>query len=230
MSSYVVKGESLAAIAAAIREKTGSTEKLTLSEMPEAILNIQAGEVTYIPLEYIESTGVQYFNTGFVPNSNTRIVLDIAATRITSGIFFGARGTTGSAMADSYSLNMSSGNEFVTSYGREFNLAIAPTDTERHVWDKNKNRVLMDGTQKIVHAEQTFACNYDACLLAINNAGTPGYAPAAAKLYGCRIYDDGVLVRDYVPCRRKSDSAVGLWDKVHDVFCENAGSGEFLLG
>ena len=40
MASYVVKGESLTAVADAIREKTGSTEPLGLAEMPEAILGI----------------------------------------------------------------------------------------------------------------------------------------------------------------------------------------------
>lgn len=44
MANYVVKGESLTAVADAIREKTGSTEPLGLVEMPEAIRNIQADD------------------------------------------------------------------------------------------------------------------------------------------------------------------------------------------
>ena len=44
MTNYVVKGESLTAVADAIREKTGTTEPLGLVEMPEAIRNIQAGD------------------------------------------------------------------------------------------------------------------------------------------------------------------------------------------
>lgn len=44
MASYVVKGESLTAVADAIREKTGTTEPLGLVEMPEAIRNMQAGD------------------------------------------------------------------------------------------------------------------------------------------------------------------------------------------
>ena len=44
MANYIVKGESLTAVADAIREKTGTTEPLGLVEMPEAIRNIQAGD------------------------------------------------------------------------------------------------------------------------------------------------------------------------------------------
>ena len=40
MANYVVNGESLTAIAAAIREKTGNSAKLSLAEMPDAIRSI----------------------------------------------------------------------------------------------------------------------------------------------------------------------------------------------
>lgn len=40
---YLVQGASLTAIADAIRAKDGSTDKLTLAQMPEKITNIQTG-------------------------------------------------------------------------------------------------------------------------------------------------------------------------------------------
>ena len=40
---YLVQGASLTAIADAIRAKDGSTDKLTLAQMPEKITSIQSG-------------------------------------------------------------------------------------------------------------------------------------------------------------------------------------------
>lgn len=36
--------------------------------------------------------------------------------------------------------------------------------------------------------------------------------------YFCKIYDDGVLIRDYVPVKRNSDNVVGIYDLVNDTF------------
>lgn len=53
-----------------------------------------------------------------------------------------------------------------------------------------------------------------------------------AKLYTMEIYDidNTTLLREFVPCYRKSDSVAGLYDLVNDVFYTNAGSGTFVVG
>ena len=47
------------------------------------------------------------------------------------------------------------------------------------------------------------------------------------RLYYLKMYTDGVLVRDFVPAKRDSDSVIGLWDKVTETFFENIGTGAF---
>ena len=37
-------------------------------------------------------------------------------------------------------------------------------------------------------------------------------------MYSFKVYDNGTLVRDLVPCKRDSDSTVGAYDIVNDVF------------
>jgi UDP-glucose 4-epimerase len=50
----------------------------------------------------------------------------------------------------------------------------------------------------------------------------------------CKIYyakfrnTDGTPIREFIPVRRLSDGAVGLWDKVTEEFYGNAGTGEFI--
>lgn len=41
---------------------------------------------------------------------------------------------------------------------------------------------------------------------------------------------DGTAIRDFVPCYRKSDSVVGLYDLVEGKFYTNAGTGTFSMG
>jgi len=49
--------------------------------------------------------------------------------------------------------------------------------------------------------------------------------------YGLKAWDgDGVLKMDLVPARRKSDSAVGVYDIVRDRFFVNEGTGSFVGG
>lgn len=53
----------------------------------------------------------------------------------------------------------------------------------------------------------------------INNS-TAGNADEhfLGKLYTFKIYDDGALIRDFVPAKRDSDNVAGLYDIVNDVF------------
>ena len=46
------------------------------------------------------------------------------------------------------------------------------------------------------------------------------------NLYSCQIYDNGTLVRDFVPCINGSGE-VGLYDLVGKQFYGNAGTGVF---
>jgi hypothetical protein len=57
-----------------------------------------------------------------------------------------------------------------------------------------------------------------------------------AKLYYFKLYSkaskesQGVLVRDMMPCKRKSDNKVGLLDKVNNVFYVSPNGVEFVGG
>lgn len=55
------------------------------------------------------------------------------------------------------------------------------------------------------------------------------------KLYGCQIEENGVLLRDFVPCYIKDSIstplwAIGLYDTVGEQFYHNLGSVPFLVG
>jgi hypothetical protein len=62
----------------------------------------------------------------------------------------------------------------------------------------------------------------------MNNAGSAIWY-GSIKLYACQIYDNGTLVRDYVPCVNPNGTG-GLYDKVSGEFFANAGAGSFTVG
>ena len=49
------------------------------------------------------------------------------------------------------------------------------------------------------------------------------------KLFSCQIYDNGTLIRDYLPCLDK-DGVACLYDKVSETYFYNQGTGEFIAG
>ena len=68
----------------------------------------------------------------------------------------------------------------------------------------------------------------DLYIFAVHYGGTVGNAGeySTAKLYGLKIYSNGVLMRDYVPGIK--DNVVGLYDRVNDKFV-SSGSGTPLV-
>lgn len=50
------------------------------------------------------------------------------------------------------------------------------------------------------------------------------------RLFSFKVYREGHLHIDLVPCYRTSDRVAGMYDIVNDVFYTNAGTGEFLVG
>lgn len=50
------------------------------------------------------------------------------------------------------------------------------------------------------------------------------------KLYKAKCIIDNTLVRDFIPCYRKSDNEIGLYDLVNNTFYTNSGTGTFLKG
>ena len=53
---------------------------------------------------------------------------------------------------------------------------------------------------------------------------------SSIKLYYLKIYDNNNLIRDYIPCIRKSDSEVGLYSLVDNEFYKNEETENFIKG
>ena len=50
------------------------------------------------------------------------------------------------------------------------------------------------------------------------------------KFYSFKAFKDGEVVSELVPCYRKSDNVIGLYDKIRKIFLINDHAGTFLKG
>ena len=53
---------------------------------------------------------------------------------------------------------------------------------------------------------------------------------SSIRMYKYKIWDNNILVRNFVPVIRKSDNVAGMYDIVTKQFFENAGTGTFNYG
>lgn len=187
----------------------------------------------FIRVEYIESNGTQYVDTGFMPNQNTQIVVDFESGGVPADYngslasLFGARN---SASSNAFAVWIKDDNAY-PQYGNvnySGNGSISENTVARLQYNLNKN-VFTVASQTLECGSATISTNYPAYILTLNSAGKAETRRAVGKLYSCQIYDDGTLVRDYIPCLNESGEA-GLYDLVNDVFYGNAGTGSFIAG
>lgn len=180
---------------------------------------------SYLQLEYIESTGTQYIDTGVSPNQDTRITMTAMLTEAPSefAAFFGAR--TGGNSQFWLFWNGNS-NIFQGRYGTA-TIDISVSAQQECVCDFDKNNLSINGTSGSTGAA-TFQSSYSAYLCGVNSSGALQY-PASIRIYSCEIYNDGTLVRTFVPVKNEA-GAVGLYDTTGKSFYANAGSGSFTAG
>lgn len=185
----------------------------------------------YTPVEYIESSGTQYIDTGFKPNQETKIELDVQSTSsTTSNVFAGGRQAfqnNAYYISQQYGDGSNAGYRFA--YGTEiYDVPNTYQDVNRRVFVLDKNLAYFDNTLVKTFNVQTFTSPVPMWLFAGNNNGSIQQA-AIIKMYSCKIYDNGTLVRDFIPVL-DSNNVACLYDLVESKYYYNKGSGTFSYG
>lgn len=175
----------------------------------------------YEKLEYIESDGAQFIDTEIKPCMNKiRCICDMSPLNNADTPFFGSRGTY-------YMFYLVSGNYFWPTSKCETiqgTLAIG----EKYHLDWNKGTLIVTGPngvyQKGVRSNNT-QDTYNMYIFNFNPKDSS--RTCVAKLYNFKIYFDDLLVRCFIPAKRKSDNVIGLYDTVSCRFFTNSGTGSF---
>ena len=169
-------------------------------------------------VEYLESTGTQWIDTGYVLSASDRVVVQ---AYFQSDDDFGARVLLG---VDNPKLWITTG----TCRFNGENFANINKLRKLEAWNSisiDKDYCTCNGTA-VPMSEGTFLDNSLSLWLFGANASTA--AKTNGRISSCKIYHSGVLVRDYIPVRK---GTVGyMYDRVSGQLFGNAGTGDFIIG
>lgn len=186
----------------------------------------------YTQLAWIESSGTQYVDTGVYPNQATSLEMEFAPTDLSkTEWWFGVRSSSNTNMFGFYSTGATSVYSTFASSGQTFSIpSIEGKTVSLEKGDAITTLRYGDNVEELEDTDGTFTSEFALVLLSANLAGSIASSTrASGRLYSCHIYDNGALVRNFVPCADPSNVA-GLYDRVNGVFYGNAGTGTFTAG
>ncbi|MBR0428202.1 MAG: hypothetical protein IJK18_08410 [Clostridia bacterium] len=187
----------------------------------------------YQQVEYLESTGTQYINTG-VSYANdllvkdkvlytvldeelsTRTIYRISGVSATLYWGVGKRGNTSIWTWCAGSVT-SVPVQTHTKYNLEINMST--------------NEVYANGD--LVGSRTTTSTGSGNMYLFASKNATKDEVNSFEydiRRYRTEFYKSGILIRNFVPCYRKADNEAGMYDTVNGVFYTNEGTGDFVVG
>jgi len=170
-------------------------------------------------LEYIESTGTQYINTGFIPTLNTKLSMEISLSNQQLN-----NAVVGDDWQKQSFLLILMGNYL------RWHLCEGDGIDSARIQPGTKLNILAENGSLKVNNEI-----YTAPSLETYNRNLPlrlFYQQryySSVKIYSFKIYENNTLVRNFIPTKNES-GVVCMYDTVTHTFFENAGTGEFVAG
>lgn len=177
----------------------------------------------YIELTYIGvgANSGAVIHTGVVLNSTTycEIKFQYTDTPLSDRYFYGVWRSNKDSMAGVYNgkWSFTVGN---TGFKNTTNW-----DSDIHVLKENENGILLDDVV-VGSANWSNVPAFETYLFSDN-----GHNPVSnVHIYYAKIWQNGVLIRHFIPAQRVGDSVLGLYDDVNGTFYTNDGTGNFIGG
>ena len=186
----------------------------------------------YTQLEYIESTGTQWIDTGFIANGG--MILDAKVLPVNNEMMLGSIAPTAIDPNTTRNLisytsngvyNLQKLNVYTSTYADAgTSPAVIHFDTTgTNFYCTVNGNVVVDMITSGTLTNQTTTVKIS---FSDYNSTT-----RSGRYYYVKITAaDGNVVRDFVPARRASDNTIGMYDTVTNTFFTNAGTGEFIAG
>lgn len=203
----------------------GTTQKYVFERYTTGIL-----PEGYTQLEYIESTGTQYIDTGYIPNKNTitsiRFMSIESSKEVITKLLLGNIGIyNNNGFLISFCPRTRARQRFGDSWFDRTNYW-----TSGILFD-----VSMDSSGQTVNGVQTNwesePSNYmiSKPLLLFGQPDFPDRF-SNARVFYVNIREKDIVKLNFVPAKRNSDGEIGMYDTVTKIFFTNAGTGNFIAG
>lgn len=179
--------------------------------------------IEYQEVEYIESTKIDYIDTDYTLNDNSVMHFKYIPNVTTGNSLFGFS-------------NIKSGYYASGLIGKSLMSGIIKKENSKYVIANNnvinsEVNLIVTNT-KMTYNDNEITTNYSFSggkLTLFKNLNYPTDS-FSGKFYSLKIYDNEILVCNFIPCYRKSDNKIGLYDLVNNKFYTNQGTGTFLKG
>ena len=202
---------------------------------------------SYTPVKYIQSSGTQYINTGYVVKGS-KFKVKIKYYHLSGGVSQRASiiGNYSKPSGSYYKTNATiHGGKFYVSNVEPVPNVSYSFDIINEVEIETNSSATLQGYYEIKNNGVLIASGNNAGLFPYSDwvigseenykvmlftQTSPQFqidsAKSSAKLYYCQMWDDDVLVRDYIPVLDENNVAC-LYDKVSETYFYNAGTGIF---
>lgn len=193
---------------------------------------------TFTQLEYIESTGTQYIDTGIIGNKYTiGAEADVMLTQWSDYEIIGIGSYMTNSDGSSWGgVGVNKGNsQFIkiNSYLDYTNLQNCVLNTKYRVtFNTSDNNIYINGALKSSYLSGDNAQNVNFLLFA-SNASNPSSSSTnitfhKIRIYNYKVYLNHILVRNFVPALYNSTPC--MYDLVSETFFYNQGTGDFIAG
>ena len=197
----------------------------------------------YQKVDYIESDGTQYINTGLIGKPGYTIETDVAFTKLATGSYQYFAGYAYTGAADrTYYIRLANTSKYLGyTYGSTNSGTTNLSLLEENIFYNIKS-IMKSGTQELFlngtrigtssYAELSYdETNPKYIYMFISQYVNSTNGGTSAKCKEAKWYDENDnLVRDFIPCYRKTDGEVGMYDLITGKFYTNSGSGAFAKG
>ena len=192
----------------------------------------QSWRADYQQVEYIQGTGVQYINCGYIINETSKLTADIQFTSTSSSISgYVTGGSNGTE--NRFGVAISSSSNFNFCLGKGYHYRSANTNRQTIIIDSTTKKITQNGTNRNANTGSYSACTnatWFGILGGLNQSGNLGCAKA--KFYHAVLENGstGVVEHDYYPVVRKNDNMAGVFDIITKTFYGNVGDGYIIAG
>ena len=190
---------------------------------------IAGPEFWYDELEYIESSGTQWVDTNINAASGLEMYADFEFSDISGNYSVAGANSNGTRIFLAQNINGVWGYGYGSYYGGSTGAVVGEKYRIHSKLFPGSQTLKIDGATV---ASGTVANSYNTGLnlyLLGMNLNSAIFGAIKGKLYSCQIYDNGTLVRDFIPAKLP-DGSIGLIDKLTEEFYPNMGTGTFVAG
>ena len=192
----------------------------TYEDLPTG--NVYAPD-TYYELQYITATQLQYINTLYRPNKNTKIELRFRVNGEGNNYLYGTD------LSEPYKV------AFGVNYGAHTSVAYFgdkvvnyTSDDQVHDLVQNKSGLYIDNVKVGTYADMdAFTTESEMLLFKTDIADTH---PQNISIYEVVIYENDEVVRHYVPVVLNSTHTYGMYEVISEEFCPSESTFSFTGG